>query len=287
MWTHRRIQPTHSTTTSHAVAATRLPTSLLLAALLLTGAVGALILGGCGEGSATPAAANTSTTASSAAASTTDNTATASAAAPSAGSPTSTTSTASGGGSGARHTGHGKRVHLVLPPAGSHPEPKLSSSEQAALPVTDISLSSTAVTRQGQSALYTLAGQYTCHGSDSSPPLRWSGVPSNTRELALFVISTRPVGGKLYFDWALAGISPTLTGIQAGQRPPGAVAGLSSSGKATYSICPAAGQRENYVFLLYALPSTLNPKPRFDPAALRAQAKQIARHTGLLVGGYG
>jgi len=172
----------------------------------------------------------------------------------------------------------------VLPPAGSKPEPKLSASEQAALPVSDISLSSSAITRQGQSSLYTIASEYTCHGADRSLPLHWSGVPANTRELALFAISTRPVGGKLYFDWALAGISPTLTGIQAGQQPPGAVAGQNSSGKTTYSICPPAGQHESYVFLLYALPSTLHPKPGFDPATLRAQAKHIARHTGLLVG---
>jgi phosphatidylethanolamine-binding protein (PEBP) family uncharacterized protein len=285
MWTHRRTAPTH--TTGLAGAARRLPAGLLLAALLLAGAIGALILGGCGESSGTPAAARTSTTAGSGA-SPTDSTTTGTTTTIPNAAASGATAPASGPARGSGRTaGHAKRAHLVLPPPGSHPEAKPSASEQAALPVTDISLSSTAITRQGQSALYSLAGQYTCHGSGGSPPLRWSGVPSNTRELALFVISTRPVNDKLYFDWALAGISPTLTGIQAGHQPPGAVAGLSSSGKTTYSICPPAGQHENYVFILYALPSTLNPKPGFDPATLRAQAKQIARHTGLLVGSYG
>lgn len=108
----------------------------------------------------------------------------------------------------------------MLPPPGSHPEPKLSSGEQSALPVTDISLSSPAIARIGASSRYTIAREYTCHGSGRSLPLQWSGVPANTKELAVFAISTRPVAGKLYFDWALAGIDPKLTGLQAGQQPP-------------------------------------------------------------------
>lgn len=234
----------------------------LLAALLLTGALAA---SGCGESNGTSVATTT----------------------PTIGATKSPAGSSSGrGGSPARTRKTGvKRAHLVLPPPGSHPAPRLSASEQAALPVTDISLSSPAITRIGTSSRYGIEREYTCQGSDRSLPLHWSGVPANTKELAIFAISTRPVAGKLYFNWALAGIDPKLTGLQAGQQPPGAVAGRNSAGRNAYSLCPPGGQ-ETYVFLLYAIPNVLHPRPGFDPAAFRAQARQTARHTGLLVGTY-
>jgi phosphatidylethanolamine-binding protein (PEBP) family uncharacterized protein len=179
------------------------------------------------------------------------------------------------------------KAHLVLPPPGSHPEPKLTASERATVSVADISLSSPAIKRVANRSAYTLDREYTCHGADHSPPLRWSGVPANTKELALFAISTRPVNGKLFFDWALANLKPSLKGLQAGTLPAGAVLGESSSGHAFYSICPASGKRESYVFVLYALPTSLAPTAGFDPTTLRHQAMQLARHTGLLVGTYG
>jgi phosphatidylethanolamine-binding protein (PEBP) family uncharacterized protein len=179
------------------------------------------------------------------------------------------------------------KAHLVLPPPGSHPEPKLTASERATVSVADISLSSPAIKRVANSSAYTLDREYTCHGADRSPPLRWSSVPANTKELALFAISTRPVNGKLFFDWALANLKPSFKDLQAGTLPAGAVLGESSSGHASYSICPASGKRESYVFVLYALPTSLAPTTGFDPTTLRHQAMQLARHTGLLVGTYG
>jgi phosphatidylethanolamine-binding protein (PEBP) family uncharacterized protein len=260
---------------------------ILLAALLLTGMLAG---SGCGESNGTPAAATTTPTApgSTTASSATGASTTATSTAPG----TSATKSAAASppqsaGAGAHTTGAGrKKAHLVLPAPGSHPAPKLSSSEQAALPVSDITLSSPAIVRVGSSSRYTIAGEYTCHGSDRSLPLRWSGVPTNTQELALFAISTRPVAGKLYFDWALAGIDPKLTGLGAGEQPPGSIPGQNSAGHTGYALCPPGGQ-ETYVFSLYAIPDSLHPQPGFDPATFRAQARQTVRHTGLLVGTYG
>jgi phosphatidylethanolamine-binding protein (PEBP) family uncharacterized protein len=128
--------------------------------------------------------------------------------------------------------------------------------------------------------------RYTCRGGDVSLPLRWSGVPAGTRELALFALNTTPVNGKLFFDWALAGLSPSLTGLGAGQRPPGAVPGRNSFGGTDYRLCPSGG-RESYVFVLYALPVSLNPQSGFDPTALRKKALHTAHHSGILAGTYG
>lgn len=175
----------------------------------------------------------------------------------------------------------------MLPSANSQPAPKLSPSERAHVSVADITLSSPAIKQVRLASASNLAQRYTCHGIDQSPPLHWTNPPAGTKELALFVISTHPVGGKLFFDWAIAGLSPSLHGLGSGAKPAGAVVGRNGYGNAGYSICPSSGTRENYVFALYALPRSLAPKANFDPATLRQQAIGLARHTGLLVGTYG
>jgi phosphatidylethanolamine-binding protein (PEBP) family uncharacterized protein len=172
--------------------------------------------------------------------------------------------------------------------ASAKPQHAMSSAQLSKLAIADISLSSPAfgsgsATGAGRSAIPL---EYTCHGADRSPALRWQDLPANTVELALFVLSVTPVNGKLFFNWALTGLSPHLTGLKAGQLPPGVVVGRNSYGQNGYSICPAAGKAEDYVFTLYALTQKLTASPGFEPAAMRTQALQVARHSGLLIGTY-
>jgi phosphatidylethanolamine-binding protein (PEBP) family uncharacterized protein len=175
----------------------------------------------------------------------------------------------------------------VLPPPGSHPEPKLTAAQRAKISVADITLSSPAVKQARSASTATLSRQYTCRGANHSPPLRWAGVPPGTKELALFAISSQPVNGKLFFDWALAHLNPSLKGLDSDTLPAGAVVGRNGHGQPAYSICPTGAKHENYVFVLYALPQSLSPTPNFDAASLRQKAIQLARHTGLLFGSYG
>ncbi len=254
------------------------------AAIALLLSAFALALAGCGESSG-PTSSNTG-----GATATATSTTTAARATTASRSPT-TTSAAVTPNRGAGAGGHTAKVrrrhaHIVLPAPNGPPEPKISAAERAVLPVTDIYLASSGIAHTASSSASTIASRYTCRGADESPPLQWRGVPNGTQELALFVIATQPVDGKLAFPWAVARISPTFTGMQAGQVPSGAVVGRGSSGQARYSLCPTGG-RETYVFILFALPKSLSPQSGFEPAALRMQAKAIARHTGLLVGSYG
>jgi phosphatidylethanolamine-binding protein (PEBP) family uncharacterized protein len=252
----------------------------LRAATLLTAAVAliALTASGCGESSGrTPSAsAASATTAASAAA-----TATA---------PPRPTTTATRRTQGASHVRAGaprKQHHAgaALASLGSATRAsRLGRARLAKLAIADIALSSPAV--QGASATGLLPRRYTCDGANEAPPLRWKNIPAGTAELALFAISTTPVDGKLFFDWALAGIKPSEDGLQSGQLPAGAVLGRNSDGQDRYSLCPASGGSETYVFVLFALPETLNPAPGFEPLALRRQAMQIARHSGLLAVAY-
>jgi phosphatidylethanolamine-binding protein (PEBP) family uncharacterized protein len=199
--------------------------------------------------------------------------------------PAGTTHGSTPAGPGSGRASH-RRAHLVLPGPNSRPAPKLGASQRASVSVADITLSSPAIT-QAHAGQPLLATRYTCQGADVPPPLRWTGVPPATQELVLFAISTRPVDGQLFFDWALAGLPGNLHGLPGGQLPPDAVLGRNGVGRETYSLCPAGGKPETYLFALYALPQKLSPKAGFDPATLRAQAIKLARHTGILFATYG
>lgn len=243
-------------------------------------AVGTIVAAGCGEAAPTKPSGVATSTDASPTASTTGTTSTTQEAA-------SRGSSASGQNKTPAGRRHRSRVPLALPGPNSHQAPTLTPAQRAHVSIADITLSSPAITQARVASTPTLGRSYTCQGADRSPPLRWKGVPAGTRELVLFAISTKPVQGKLFFDWAVAKLDPALKGIDGGSLPAGAIVGRSGSGREAYSICPSGGERESYVFALYALARSLSPRPGFDPASLRQQAMSIARHTGLLVGSYG
>jgi hypothetical protein len=179
--------------------------------------------------------------------------------------------------------GAGKQGPRITLPKGA-PEPKPTAQQRAQATVADIALQSPALLGAGANA--TLPSTYTCDGRDSPPPLRWRGIPPQSAELALFAINVEPVNGKLFFDWALAGIDPGETGIETAAPPKGAVVGRNSFGRDGYSICPPRGKAETYLFALYALPSSLSPHRGFDPATLREEALKASRNAGLMAASY-
>jgi len=126
----------------------------------------------------------------------------------------------------------------------------------------------------------TIPSVYTCSGRDISPPLRWSGVPSGTRELALELIDADAPGGP-FLHWALAHIPPRVRGLAAGESvPPGTVAGSNSFGKIGYGgPCPTPGAKAHrYVFVLLALRSLSGLSRGFGAGALPvARALAIGR----------
>jgi phosphatidylethanolamine-binding protein (PEBP) family uncharacterized protein len=129
--------------------------------------------------------------------------------------------------------------------------------------------------------------RYTCDGADVSLPVRWSHVPTGTAELAMFVVNLHPVHGGFFFDWAIAGLSPTSRGISAGTLPPGVVVGRNSFGKVGYSICPAKGTRqEDFVVRVLALPRRLAVEPGFNAETVYREAERSAKIVGLGGGSY-
>jgi phosphatidylethanolamine-binding protein (PEBP) family uncharacterized protein len=173
----------------------------------------------------------------------------------------------------------GKHGAHVAPPKGKL-EKAPTPSQVASAAVANISLSSPVLSPGPESSLL-LPTTYTCKGKDSWPSLSWTGVPSDTAELDLLVMNLESQDGRLFFDWAVAGIKPDLSGLEAGALPPGAVVGRNSLGKTGYSICPA-DPGEIHIFALYAVPQELSADRGFDPAELRKRVQSVSHSVGLL-----
>jgi Raf kinase inhibitor-like YbhB/YbcL family protein len=136
-----------------------------------------------------------------------------------------------------------------------------SSGELPSIPGA-MAISSPAFERNG-----TIPAQYTCDGTNISPPLQWQHLPAHTKELVLFIIDDSSDGSEGGIRWVVAGIDPSLSGISPGQLPVGAVVGVNSSGKATYGgICPAKGKPASIEFVLWALSKTIPLSNGFTPA---------------------
>jgi phosphatidylethanolamine-binding protein (PEBP) family uncharacterized protein len=193
---------------------------------------------------------------------------------------------ASGGGqaaAGGAASGGGKHGPPIAPPKGA-PEPTITPQERSEATVASILLESPSSQGTGGGP-QALPAEFTCNGKNTSPALRWRGVPAGTAELALFTMNVQPVNEKLFFDWAVAGLSPELAEIEAGKLPKGAVVGRNSFGKNGYGICPEGGG-ETYMFVLFALPKKLSPSQGFDPLALRKAATDVSGNAGILALSY-
>jgi phosphatidylethanolamine-binding protein (PEBP) family uncharacterized protein len=138
-----------------------------------------------------------------------------------------------------------------------------------------------------EESTFAIPSTYTCDGKDSWPTLEWEGVPAASKELLIFAMNIQPVNGRLFFDWAAAGIDPSTQRIEAGKLPPGAVQAKNSSSKNGYEICPPSGSSETYVFTLYAIPTRLSPRQGFDPHGLREEALGASGSAGIFAASYG
>jgi Raf kinase inhibitor-like YbhB/YbcL family protein len=104
--------------------------------------------------------------------------------------------------------------------------------------------------------------RHTGDGEDLSPPLVWSGVPPEARELALIVDDPDAPSPQPWVHWVIYKIAATETEIAEGvppnaspRFPPGAIQGRNSWGAAGYRG-PAPPKRHGvhrYFFRLFAV----------------------------------
>lgn len=175
-----------------------------------------------------------------------------------------------------------KHPPLSLPEGPPEPAPTKAQKEKVPSAVINLSVPSA----PAGSGTGVLPATYTCDGKNVSPEVTWGKLPEGVAEVALFVMNLQPVDEKLYFDYAIAGISPSLEGLRPGEVPSGAVVGGNSAGKNGYSLCPPGSSTEEFVFALYPVAKKLSPKQGFDPLALRKKAIPLTHSNGLYAVAY-
>jgi Raf kinase inhibitor-like YbhB/YbcL family protein len=136
-----------------------------------------------------------------------------------------------------------------------------------------------------------MPARYTCDGDGTSPALRWSGVPSGAKSLALIVDdpdAPDPAAPKrTWVHWVLYDVPPSADGlaerVAAAQLPAGTREGLNDWKHTGYGApCPPKG-RHRYVFKLYALDRMLPDLHKPDKAQLlKAMEGHVLGHAELI-----
>lgn len=120
--------------------------------------------------------------------------------------------------------------------------------------------------------------EFTCDGSDVSPPMVWAGAPADTTELAIVVDDTNADG---FVHDLVVSIPPTTTEAAAGQPPAGSTPLANSFGSIGWKgPCPPSGLHQ-YNFKLYAfkeppgIDTTAPPKTIADQLRTKAAARAV------------
>jgi len=115
--------------------------------------------------------------------------------------------------------------------------------------------------------------QYTCDGSDVSPPLTWQNAPAQTRALALIADDSDAPGGT-WVHWLIYDLPAAANQLAQGVAKSdtltsGARQGVNDFGRIGYGgPCPPPGPAHRYHFRLYALDAPTALQPRASKAQL-------------------
>lgn len=98
---------------------------------------------------------------------------------------------------------------------------------------------------------------YTCDGTNARPPLSITGVPEDSKSLAIIMYDPDAPGGT-FVHWVAWNIPPGTKELPAGPLPAGIVEGTNSFRSMGYQgPCPPSGTHR-YIWRLYALRSVLS-----------------------------
>jgi Raf kinase inhibitor-like YbhB/YbcL family protein len=174
-----------------------------------------------------------------------------------------------------RATFMGAAVAMMLATTGSLMAPPNAQKK--------MSLSSSAF-KDGQP----IPADYTCDGKNTSPPLNWSGAPSETKSLLLIVDDPDAPGG-VWTHWILWNISTDTSELTEDftKSPSTGKQGTNDFKKPGYAgPCPPAGKAHRYFFRIFALDTTLNvPAGATRKEVDAAMAKHVLA-MGQLMGTY-
>ena len=129
-----------------------------------------------------------------------------------------------------------------------------------------------------------IPSKFTCDGSDTSPPLQITGVPSGAKSLVLIADDPDAPGG-LFTHWLVWNIPPQTNSIAEGNAPKG-VQGANDFGKTGYrGPCPPPGTHR-YSFKVFALDRELELRSGAKRSQVDAAMKGHVIAQGELVGRY-
>ena len=129
-----------------------------------------------------------------------------------------------------------------------------------------------------------IPSKFTCDGSDTSPPLQITGVPSEAKSLVLIADDPDAPSG-LFTHWLVWNIPPQTNSIAEGSAPKG-VQGTNDFGKSGYGgPCPPPGTHR-YSFKIFALDRELDLRAGAKRSQLDAAMKGHVIAQGELVGRY-
>ena len=129
-----------------------------------------------------------------------------------------------------------------------------------------------------------IPSKFTCDGSDTSPPLQITSVPSEAKSLVLIADDPDAPGG-LFTHWLVWNIPPQTNSIAEGSAPKG-VHGTNDFGKPDYKgPCPPPGTHR-YSFKIFALDRELDLRGGAKRSQLDAAMKGHVIAQGELVGRY-
>ena len=136
----------------------------------------------------------------------------------------------------------------------------------------------------------TIPAKYTCDGQDLSPPLRWSGVPTGARSLALIADDPDAPRGT-WVHWVAWNIPTTIQALDEGLPKQDTVShqikqGITDFKKPGYGgPCPPSGTHR-YFFKLYALDTVLTLSAQTTKSGLEQAMKGHIMDQAELMGTY-
>jgi len=138
--------------------------------------------------------------------------------------------------------------------------------------------------------------KHTGDGDDASPPLAWSGVPAEAKELALVVDDPDAPTPEPWVHWVLYNVPATTTNLPEKippalrvSAPAGALQGKNSWPKGIGFRGPAPPKGHglhHYHFKIYALDAPVKLEPGADKSTLLAAISDHVIAEGELVGTY-
>ncbi len=143
-----------------------------------------------------------------------------------------------------------------------------------------IQITSSAFTEGG-----TIPRIYTCDDQNVSPPLAWTGVPTNTISLALVMDDPDASSGS-WVHWVLYNLPPAQNSLEQGKSG-GGTQGKNDFGKISYGgPCPPRGSNHHYYIKIYALDSRLDLKEGASKAQVETAMRGHILAQGQLMGRY-